>query len=99
MSETDSPAEKKSAVKKEKPKAAWFWLNNTEGKPSMSATFATVAFVAATFAYIASVFEKVGGVSFRSFDSAACTAYLVPILGLYFGRRYTDAKSGGKADS
>lgn len=99
MSETENPIEKKTAVKKDKPKAAWFWLNNTEGKPSMSATFATVSFAAATFAYIASVFEKVGGISFRPFDSAACTAYLVPILGLYFGRRYTDAKSGSKVDS
>jgi hypothetical protein len=68
------------------------WIKNTDGKPSMSATFATVAFVAATFAYVAAIFEKVGSMTIRPFDSSACTAYLIPILGLYFGRRFTDAK-------
>lgn len=69
------------------------WIRNTEGKPSISATFATVAFLAATVAYVASIFEKIGGFSIRPFDSAACTSYLVPILGLYFGRRLTDIKA------
>lgn len=89
MSETEN----KEAVKKEKPKkASWWWMLNSEGKPSMSATFATVAFLAATGAYVAAIFEKVGNVSIRPFDSAACSTYLIPILGLYFGRRFTDAK-------
>ena len=81
----------------QKPKTAWFWLRNTDGKPSMSATFATVAFVAATGAYVAAIFEKFGSVTIRPFDSSACTAYLIPILGLYFGRRFTDAKLGSTA--
>ena len=89
MSETEN---KKESVKKEKAKTSWWWMNNSEGKPSMSATFATIAFLAATGAYIAAIFEKVGTVSIRPFDSAACSTYLIPILGLYFGRRFTDAK-------
>lgn len=70
------------------------WLKNTAGQPSMSTTFAVVAFAATTFAYIASVFQKIGPFTFKNFDSAACTAYLIPILGLYFSRRWTDAKLG-----
>lgn len=69
-----------------------FWIRNTDGKPSISATFATVAFVAATGAYVAAIFEKIGSFTVRPFDSSACTSYLIPILGLYFGRRFTDAK-------
>ena len=60
----------------------------------MSATFAVVAFAVTTLAYVVSVFQKVGPFTFKSFDSTACGAYLVPILGLYFSRRYTDAKLG-----
>lgn len=74
-----------------------FWIKNTDGKPSISATFAVVAFSVSTFAYVAAIFEKIGPMSIRPFDSAACTAYLIPILGLYFGRRFTDAKVSPQA--
>lgn len=84
--------------KKDK-KVAWFWINNTDGKPSISATFATVAFATTTLVYIASVFEKIGPVSLRQFDPAVCAAYLAPVLGLYFGRRMTDSKLPPKGDS
>lgn len=81
---------------KEQPKTAGtkksLWLNNTIGKPSMSATFATIAFLATTGAYVASIFEKLGPLSVRPFDAAACSSYLIPILTLYFGRRWTEAK-------
>jgi len=82
---------------KEQPKTAGskksLWLNNTIGKPSMSATFATIAFLATTGAYVASIFEKIGPLSVRPFDAAACSSYLIPILTLYFGRRWTEAKT------
>lgn len=70
------------------------WIKNTAGQPSMSATFAVIAFIVTTLAYVASIFQKVGIFNFRVFDPAAATAYLMPILGLYFGRRYTDTKLG-----
>ena len=66
------------------------WINDTNGNPSMSATFATVAFITTTLIYIASIFEHIGPVSFKSFDAAACSSYLIPTLSLYFGRRWTD---------
>ena len=84
-------AESKEKTKDSK-SSSWFWINNTVGKPSMSATFATVAFFTTTAAYIASIFEKVGPLSVRPFDAAACSSYLIPILTLYFGRRWTEAK-------
>jgi hypothetical protein len=59
----------------------------------MSATFATISFLAVTGAYIAAIFEKIGPLSIRPFDSAACSSYLIPVLTLYFGRRWTETKS------
>lgn len=70
-----------------------FWINGNDGKPSMSATFAAASFVVTTLIYIASAFEKIGPVTIRPFDAAACSSYLIPCLGLYFGRRWTDASS------
>lgn len=83
VSEPVATPDKKSNVSK-------FWINDTNGNPSMSATFATVAFFTTTAVYILSIFEHIGTVSFKSFDSAACSAYLIPTLSLYFGRRWTD---------
>lgn len=80
-------------VENTKPTKKTFWLKNTIGKPSMSATFATVAFLATTAAYVASIFEKLGPLSVRPFDAAACSSYLIPILTLYFGRRWTESKT------
>jgi len=73
------------------------WITGTDGKSSISATFATVAFFATTIAYVASIFEGWGELKFRAFDVAACGAYMVPILSLYFGRRWTE-KSSKKDD-
>ena len=79
--------------KKDLEKVSRLWVINTDGKPSISATFATIAFLTTTLVYVASVFEKIGPVTIRPFDAAVCSAYLVPIMGLYFGRRWTDSKT------
>jgi hypothetical protein len=68
------------------------WIRDTRGQPSASLTFAVVAFCIVTLAYACGMLVHVGSVEFRPFDPAAASAYLVPILGLYFGRRFTDAK-------
>lgn len=70
-----------------------YWIKNTNGQPSMSATFAFIAFIATTIVYIGSAFENLGPIGMRTFDAGACGAYLIPILTLYFGRRWTDSKS------
>lgn len=70
-----------------------FWINDTNGNPSMSATFATISFFVTTAIYVLSMFEKIGPATIRSFDAGAASSYLIPSLGLYFGRRWTDSKT------
>jgi len=77
---------------KEKDKSGGLWIKNGAGKSSASVTLLLISFVATTFAYVASVFERVGSFSVRPFDAGACSAYFIPILTLYFGRKYTEAK-------
>lgn len=78
----------------EKPKASWLWLRDSAGFPSVSVTMLTVSFWVTTVLFIVSHFEKIGPFSFRPFDVGAAGCYFGAILGLYFGRRYTDAKFG-----
>jgi hypothetical protein len=78
----------------ERPKASWIWLKDSSGYPSVSVTFVTVAFWITSLWFVLSIVSKVGSVEFRAFDPAAAAAYLSPILAMYFGRRYTDAKYG-----
>lgn len=75
-------------------KPAWYWIKDSKGYGSVTVTFTTVAFWVTTVAYIMSMVEKVGPVSIRPFDVAACSAYFIPILTLYFGRKWTEAKMG-----
>jgi hypothetical protein len=70
------------------------WMTRSDGKPSASVTFAAIAFAVTTIWFALSIVGKVGPVSIRPFDSSAAMAYLMPILALYFGRRYTDAQVG-----
>lgn len=74
------------------PKESWFWMKDSSGNPSASVTFATIAFCVTTIAYLASIVEKIGSIQIRSFDITACSSYFIPILSLYFGRRWTNAK-------
>ena len=83
-------------VVKEKKVGPWYWIKNDKGDKSTTATLVFVSFLVTTLAFLCSTVEKVGSVEFRSFDVAACSAYFVPILTLYFGRRWTDAKLSAK---
>jgi hypothetical protein len=87
MSEDQTPIEKL-----EVPKPSWFWIKNSNGEASVSVTLLTAAFVATTLSYVASMFDHIGPLTPRPFDSGACSAYFIPLLTLYFGRRWTDAK-------
>jgi len=80
-------------------KPAWYWIKDTKGYGSVTVTMVFVAFWVTTLAYIASIVEKVGGVSIRSFDVGACSAYFIPILTLYFGRKWTDSNAKSKTGS
>lgn len=74
------------------PKATWFWIKNSNGDASASLTFATIAFLVTSVVFIGASLENVGPVSFKSFDTAGATIYYLTALGLYFGRRLTEAK-------
>lgn len=70
----------------------WFWIRDSKGYGSATLTFTTIAFVVTTLAYILSIFSKIGPIDIRQFDVAACSAYFIPILTLYFGRKYVESK-------
>jgi hypothetical protein len=75
-------------------KDSWLWIKDSKGYGSVTVTFVTIAFFVTTLAYILSLVEKIGPVNIRPFDVAACSTYYIPILSLYFGRKFTDAKFG-----
>lgn len=81
--------DKKVSVKTE----PWYWMRGDKGGASVSATLVFVSFIVTTFAYLFSTVEGIGDIKFRQFDVAACSAYFVPILTLYLGRKWTDAKA------
>jgi hypothetical protein len=75
-------------------KDSWLWIKDSKGYGSVTVTFMTVAFWVTTLAYILSIVDHIGPVQIRPFDVAACSAYFIPILTLYFGRKWTEAKMG-----
>jgi hypothetical protein len=70
----------------------WYWVKDSKGFGSVTVTLVTIAFWVTTLAYILSIFQKIGPLEIRPFDTAATSVYLIPILSLYFGRKLTDAK-------
>lgn len=80
--------DKKTSAKSE----PWYWMRGDKGVASVSATLVFVSFLVTTVAYLFSTVEGIGDIKFREFDVAACSAYFVPILTLYFGRKWTDVK-------
>jgi len=100
MSEDNSSPSPEVAVeealeKPERPKSSWFWIKNSSGQASLSVTFLTVSFFVTTAAYVISMFEEIGPLKLRQFDVGATSTYFIPLLTLYFGRRWTDAKFSG----
>ncbi len=70
------------------------WLKNTAGQPSASLTFSFIGFIVVTLWLVVSIVAKIGNLEIRQFDSAQAMGYLLPLLALYFGRRWTDGKGG-----
>jgi len=81
-----------SKEKKSETKVPWWWMRNDKGSQSVSVTFAAVSFVATTLVYLGSAFEKIGPFTLKAFDVSAAATYFIPVLSLYFGRKFTDAK-------
>lgn len=68
-------------------------LKQSDGRPSASFTMVFLAFNVCLLWLFLSIIEGAGPVKVRAFDSGQAMAFLAPLLGLYFGRRYTDPKS------
>lgn len=77
-------------------KPMWYWVKDSKGNGSVTTTLLFISFWVTTIAYIASIFENIGPVTFRQFDVAASGSYFGLLLMLYFGRRYTEAKFRGQ---
>ena len=74
--------------------APFFWIKDASGHKSVSVTLLFMSFVATSFAYIASIFHKIGDVEIRDFNIGAASTYLIPFTTLYFSRKWTDARHG-----
>ena len=68
------------------------WLKNTQGQPSASLTMAFIGFLIVTLWLLISIFSKIGKIEIREFDASQAMQYLLPLLCLYGGRRYTDGR-------
>lgn len=75
-------------------KDSWLWIRDSKGHGSVTVTFVTVAFFVTTLAYVLSIVSKIGPLEIRPFDVSACSSYFIPLLTLYFGRKWTEAKHG-----
>ena len=73
-----------------------FLLNNSENKPSLSFTMVYSAFVVALVWFALSVFSIP---HVKPFDVTVASGFLTPLMGLYFGRRWTDSKNNTPANT
>jgi hypothetical protein len=65
-------------------------LNNSDGKPSLSFTMVYTAFLVAVLWFALSMFDIK---HVRAFDVTTVSGFLTPLMALYFGRRWNDAKT------
>lgn len=83
-----------NGIQYERPAAAWYWLRDSAGHPSVSITMVAISFWLTTLVYVASIFEKIGPFVIREFSVGAATSYFGVCLTCYVSRRWTDAKYG-----
>jgi hypothetical protein len=68
-------------------------LKQSDGKPSASFTMVFLTFNVSLLWFFLSIIEGIGPLKVRPFDAGQAMTFLTPLLGLYFGRRFTDLKS------
>jgi hypothetical protein len=69
-----------------------FWIRNTRSEKSASLTLVIVAFSVIMLHMLLSIFVSPLGIAITPFQAAESMLVLTPLLGLYWGRRNTDAK-------
>ena len=69
------------------------WFTNTKGEKSVSLTLVLITFTIVVLWWILSIFVNPFGLTIMPFDASEAMMVLTPILGLYWGRRNTDARA------
>ena len=69
------------------------WFTNTKGEKSVSLTLVLITFTVVILWMILSIFVNPFGLTIMPFDASEAMIVLTPMLGLYWGRRNTDAKT------
>jgi hypothetical protein len=79
-------------------KGSWWMVRNSSGKKDVALTLMLVSF---TFSIALALFGAIEtldlgdrSISFREYNMGFATTVLVPLIGLYFGRRWTDTNRG-----
>lgn len=76
----------------------WWALRNSAGKKDVAMTLMIVSFVFSLLLAGLGAIENINlgeqSFNFRAFDMGFATTVLVPLIGLYFGRRWTDTQRG-----
>ena len=70
-------------------------LKNSDGKPSLSFTMVYTSFIVSLVWFALSIF-KIPHV--KDFDVTTVTGFLTPLKALYFGRRWSDAKTSSSEE-
>lgn len=68
------------------------WIKNSKNEPSASLTFAVIAFTITMIHMTLSIIVNPFGLAITPFNASEAMVVLTPIMALYFGRRFTDAK-------
>jgi hypothetical protein len=96
-----APVDPAKPLKDAAKKLPWFWLRDDLGRKSITATITMIAFWVTTLNYVLSFLPAITifghALAWHPFDVAACSAYMIPVLSLYFGRKFTDAKFGANS--
>lgn len=74
------------------------WIKNTSNKKDAALTLMILAFVFSLLLAIMGAIDSLtlGDyiISFREYNMGFATTVLIPLIGLYFGRRWTDTQRG-----
>ncbi len=90
--------EKKLEKKPKEKSGSWWMLKNSGGKKDVALTMMMVTWLLCMGLAVAGAFGSVEiegmKIVFQEFNMGFATTVLVPLIGLYFGRRYSDTQKG-----
>ena len=79
-------------------KGSWWMLHNSGGKKDVALTMMIVTWILCCVLAIVGAVNEISyegdKITFNEFNMGFATVVFTPIVGLYFGRRYTDIQKG-----